>query len=227
MAFNGDGKEGPEILDGDHDASENIKELISEAEEGSAAARYRLGVIYQEGKGVAKDHKKAKESFISAAELIDDDFSRFCLNTLHLIGLYEDDTDHEQAAEWFRSVAEQGSADMGLGPPPEVNEEMWFKLAAMNGDVFAQRVLGLMYLDIDPPNYEGAAEWLRLAAENGDTLAQSGLGYLYENGFGVPQDRYEAARWYFRAAEQGHRGASEDLERLYEEGLIVFPDDND
>ncbi|MCL1984531.1 MAG: sel1 repeat family protein [Methanomassiliicoccaceae archaeon] len=228
MTFRTDGKERPGTPDEDEkDASEYRRELISGAEEGDAAAVYELGLAYQKGDGVPKDDKKAAELFRLVAEEADDDFIRFCLNTLRLIGSCEDGADHERAAELYRSVAEMGLWDMGLGPRCEMDEKMWFRLAAMNGDVFAQRNLGFIYLDISPPDHEESAVWMRMAAENGDVMAQNGLGYLYENGLGVPQDHYEAARWYFMAAEKGHRGAMEAFERMYNEGLIVLRDDAD
>ena len=53
----------------------------------------------------------------------------------------------------------------------------WYRLAAEQGDVFAQNNLGIMYRAGEgvPQNDKTAVKWYRLAAEQGDTDAQSNL----------------------------------------------------
>ena len=66
------------------------------------------------------------------------------------------------------------------------------KLAAEQGDEFAQSDLGDMYENGKGvlQDYKEAVKWYRLAAEQGDEFARSNLGIMYENGRGVPKTMY-------------------------------------
>ena len=81
----------------------------------------------------------------------------------------------------------------------------WYRLAAEQGDAFAQANLGLMYTNGQgvPQDDTEAVRWYRLAAEQGHALAQLNLGWRYNNGQGVPQDFVTAHMWYNLAAADG------------------------
>ena len=81
----------------------------------------------------------------------------------------------------------------------------WFRLAAEQGNVVGQRMLGAMYIGGQgvPPNGLEAVRWFRLAAEQGNIQAQGTLGIMYERGEGVPKDAVTAYAWYSIAAAQG------------------------
>ena len=71
----------------------------------------------------------------------------------------------------------------------------WFRLAADQGDAFAQFFLGLKYEFGQgvPQTYAEALKWFRLAAGQGNVGAQPSLGIMYENwAEGVPQNYAEA-----------------------------------
>ena len=88
----------------------------------------------------------------------------------------------------------------------------WFRLAAEQGDAWAQRLLGDMhYLGRGVPrrDYVEAVRWYRLPAEQGDVNNQYNLGYMYYNGEGVPQDNVLAHMWFNLAASKGVAGAAQ------------------
>jgi len=188
-----------------------IRGLLAKAEKGYVAAMYQLGMMYQEGAAVPRDHKEAAEWFRQAAERTGDDYVMFCLDTLRKAGVYGSD-DHEEKAKLFRKVAEMNLFDLGLGARPEAEEEMWFTLAAENGNEYEQQMLGFFLQE--KGDYEGSVKWIRLAAEGGHLMAQRNLGWMYENGKGVPQDYGEAIKWFRLAAEQGGAANREELNEV-------------
>lgn len=101
--------------------------------------------------------------------------------------------DYQQAAQWYRKAAEQGS-------------------------IAGQCNLGFMYANGYgvTKDYQQAVYWYRKAAEQGSTDGQNNLGVMYENGYGVTKDSQQAELWYRKAIEQGHYGAQESLKRLLE-----------
>jgi len=112
------------------------------AEVGNAEAQYRLGVMYANGKGVAKDVQEAAKWYRLAA-------AQGHTEALYLIGAsyFEGNgvaQDYKEAAKWYRLAATQGDAlaQVLLGQMYEgkgvaqdfVREHMWFNLAAAQGD---------------------------------------------------------------------------------------------
>ena len=102
-------------------------------------------------------------------------------------------------------------------PKDDVEATRWFRMAAEQGNMFAQNVLGTHYargIGVSEDDAE-AVQWYLLAAEQGLALAQLNLGVHYTSGEGIPQDDVEATRWFRLAAEQGHLGAQEFLGTMY------------
>jgi hypothetical protein len=98
--------------------------------------------------------------------------------------------------------------------------------AAEQGDVAAQRKLGVLYFAGNgvSKNVLEAVKWFRKAAEQGDAEAQNTLGAMYVLGEGVPEDATEAVKWYRKAAEQGDISAQTNLGVMYGEGKGVPQD---
>lgn len=103
----------------------------------------------------------------------------------------------------------------GLGVPKDfAKAAAWYRIGAEKGVAFAQRRLGLLYLNGDgvPQDYVEAIMWLRkAAAEPGDAEAQNALGDCYFHGRGVTSDFFEAVKWYRKAADQEHAQSHENL----------------
>ena len=87
----------------------------------------------------------------------------------------------------------------------------WYRLAADQGDAYAQYNLGQMYREGRgvPKDYAEAAKLYRLAADQGDVEAQNNLAVMYEEGNGVLQNNIMAHMWYNLAAANGHEKAGE------------------
>jgi len=102
------------------------------------------------------------------------------------------------------------------------------RLAALagTGNVKAQEVLGLAYLDGDGVSVNEAegAKWLERAAAGGEPVAAYRLGTLYERGHGVAADRAKATQWYAVAAKAGNRKAMHNLAVAYVQGSGVQKD---
>jgi TPR repeat protein len=80
--------------------------------------------------------------------------------------------------------------------------------AAEQGDVNAQRLIGMIYLGDLPglgisKNYTEAFKWFKKAAEQGDLHSQLQIGVMYKYGWGVRKDSAPATAWWRKAAEQG------------------------
>lgn len=164
--------------------------MLEKAEAGDAEAQAKLGLMYAEGKGVAKDAAKAVEWFRKAAE------AGSAKGQAALGWMYDDGEgvarDAAKAAEWYRKSAEQGNR-------------------------FAQLTLGLKYTSGDGVSKDAAkaAEWYRKAAEQGDQEAQFNLGRMYEVGEGVTKDEAKAVEWYEKGVEQGDPNAQVALGSSY------------
>ena len=80
-----------------------------------------------------------------------------------------------------------------------------YQLAAEQGDVEAQFVLGTKYDfgDGTIQNFVEAFKWYQMAADQGHTKAQFNLGLMYSTGDGVTQNCEKSLKWLQRAAEQG------------------------
>ena len=111
-------------------------------------------------------------------------------------------------------------------PKDDVEATRWFRMAAEQGNMFAQNALGAHYaagIGVSEDDAQ-AVQWWLLAAEQGLALAEFNLGLKYSTGEGVPLDEVEAARWFRLAAEQGHLGAQEFLGAKYWIGMGVVQD---
>lgn len=199
--------------------------------QGYAEAQRRLGMLYEEGTGVAKDPFEAVKWYRMAAEQ-GDAKAQNCLGMMYDSGTGVEQN-YEEAFKWFLAAAEKSDVEaqinLGLcyangdGVQRDYKEaEKWFYIAAMRGDALGQYYLGLMYLNARgvKRDYSVAAEWFQKSAEQEYDRAQYKLGLLYEKGHGVKRDREEAAKWYLLAAEQGNADALKKCARL---GIQVMP----
>jgi len=137
-----------------------------------------------------------------------------------------------QAFEQFRARAEKGEAFaqmvMGTGyllgskstARDHVAARFWFRKAADQGDIHAQRLLGMMLEQGwgGPQDYPEALMWYRKAAEQGNAVAQSSLGTMYAEGRGVPKDSVRAYLWISVAApslpDDAKKEANDTLAKL-------------
>lgn len=192
------------------------------ARKGYAKAQNRLGEIYQDGRGVPKNVKKAEKWYLRAAEQGNIDAQ------VNLASLYYDSNPNE-ALKWGLIAAQKGSAKAQnrvgclyyngkVKEAPSCVEKAfyWFELAAKQGFVRAQ--CNLANINQDAKNYKEALNWYTIAADNKDAAAQNSLGLLYAGGKGVTKDLAAAANWFLLAAEQNYAAAQYYLGRAHFEG---------
>jgi len=150
----------------DHDF---ILSLTKKAEEGDAAAQYKLGITTELGQDVPQNYQLACQWFKKAAEQGD-------VKAQHNLG-------------WMYV--------RGQGVPQDFKEACkWFRKAAKQGNAAAQYTLGLMLSTglASPEDQIEAGKWFLQASQQGHTAAQLGLAMMYLNGESVPQSYTEVMR---------------------------------
>lgn len=196
------------------------------AEKGYAPAQKKLGLCYEEGRGVPQDFALAAVWYTKAAEGGNAD-DQYNLGSRYQSGKGVPQ-DSVQAITWFRKAAERGHAraqsdlaycyDTGKGVAQDYAQAVvWYTKAAEQGDVRSQSNLGNCYYHGwgVPVDYAQAVAWFRKAAEKGDAKAKNGLGVCYRYGQGVSQNDTQAVAWYTSAAEQGYAIAQYNLGVCY------------
>ena len=167
-----------------NDFAAAAKELRPLAERGDAEAQYRIGLMYEYGKGYPQDKTQGIVWFKKAAAQNHAD-AQTELGIIYAIGdgVKQDDA---LAVAWLQKGATQGNATA------QYNLGLWY--AKGQG----------VKLDIAK-----AIEWMRKAGAQGMTVAQWKLGVAYENGEGVGKDAYLAYVNYAIAARGGNKEYSE------------------
>ncbi|MEQ8699563.1 MAG: tetratricopeptide repeat protein [Bauldia litoralis] len=195
-----------------------LEALSFAADKGNAIAQWKLGRMYAEGDGTARDDYKAFEIFSEMADAHADDNptqrdSRFVSNAFVALGGYY----------------EEGIPDTNVKQDLRRARQIYGYAASYFGDAEAQLKLAWMYYqgeggDRDPLQ---AARWAKLAADKGDVDAQALLGHLLFEGDGVPRqavlglmyltiarDQAEATdRWIFDMQERAVSVATENERR--------------
>ena len=195
------------------------------ADQGAAAAQYKLAGLYQFGLGVDRDSALAVTYIRKAAEQGWAE-AQSSLSDLYAVGQGVPQ-DYAQAVIWGRKAAEQGLAvaqynlgysyESGQGVPQDYAQALvWYRRAADQDFATAQYALGLLYdqgLGVSQ-DYGQAIAWYKKAADKGLDVAQGNLGNMYAMGHGVARDRDEAIKWFRKASDQGLATAQESLKRL-------------
>ena len=163
-----------------NDFTTAAKELRPLAERGDAEAQYRIGLMYEFGKGYPQDKAQGVAWFRKSAGQ-NHAAAQTELGIIYATGdgVAQDD---RQAVEWFEKGATLGNST-------------------------AQYNLGLLYAKgqgVKVDNAQAIA-WWRKAAAQGMTVAQFKLGVAYENGEGVAKDALLAYVNYAIAARSGHK----------------------
>ena len=93
---------------------------------------------------------------------------------------------------------------------------------AVEGDAFANRILGSMYYTGfgELQDYGLAFNYLNRAANASDVVSYTSLANLYLNGEGVKKDNDKAVYWLKKGVAAGEREAYYTLALLHEEGTV-------
>ena len=119
-----------------------VEKFTTSAEQGDAAAQFNLGIIYDQGLGVAQDYVQAVRWYKLAAEQ-GDASAQFNLGVMYDEGQGVAQ-DYVQAVRWYKLAAAQGHADaqfnlalmheLGQGVAQNyIQAHVWFNLAAAQG----------------------------------------------------------------------------------------------
>jgi predicted aspartyl protease len=167
------------------DRTAEIERLQPTAENGDAAAQYKVGVLYAESQKLsdaARWYKLAADQGHHEAQ------TRLASLKCNGLGVSKD---LEDCIRLYRLAAEGGVTQAQVS------------LAAryLTGDGTAT-------------NHGEAVRLARIAADKADPTGQLLLGICYETGAGVSKDRNEAIRLYRLSAARGNASAQKGLERL-------------
>ena len=165
--------------------AETAKQCRALANSGDADAQYRLGTMFENGRGVRFNDEEARKWYRKAAA--------------------QGHSDARKALERMaRRNAEPPPRAAPVVPANRHREEPEDDF--IEEDYFPER-------DAEPSPAEMAKQCRALALE-GDAEAQYLLGTMYENGLGVRFNDEEAKKWYRKAAAQGYAEARRALRRM-------------
>jgi len=165
------------------------------AEEGNAEAQRAMGILYENGRAVAKDEKLATELFRRAA-LGGDAEAEYRLGLRLMMGTGNVARDTVEGLSWLVKSGEQGRPNS----------------FTRIGDIYRTGRYGL------EKNLIEATSWFRKGADLGDPEGQAWLGWAYHYGMGVTKDTNEAVSWLTKAGERGYTPAQTELGELFEQG---------
>ncbi|MGH7442877.1 MAG: tetratricopeptide repeat protein, partial [bacterium] len=179
-----------------------VRLLRSAAERGDPHAECGMGVMYEHGRGVSKDLKRAVLWYRKAAAQ-KDGRAENSLGWLYAHGKGVP-YDARQALAWFQDATRD-------------SRDAWGRALAWNN-------LGNTYFFGHgvPKNYYKAADAYARAAALGNPESENKMGYLCEHGLGLAHNLKQAAVWYHKAAAQGFSMGQNNLAYLYETGHGVL-----
>ena len=123
-----------------------LRELRYLAERGNADAQFRLGVMYEEGKGDIQDYAQALKWYVRAA-LQDDGDAQYNIGQMYYNGRGVAQ-DYAEAVKWYKlavgNFSEAAMLRLGMlyslestGYNDRVHAHMWLNIAAITGDELA------------------------------------------------------------------------------------------
>jgi len=202
--------------------------LIAEAENNSRAAIFEIGMLYENGVGVAKNFEQATAYYMHAAELGMVEAQR------KIASWYERgehlERDLVKALMWYKKCCETNNFDDAMNfarlcASPEISLEVTqdylpkairiLQDALEIGDIDAMCYYGNLQQRGLVPNTtpEEGFQLLKVAAFKGQTEAQIFLGDACLEGNGIVRDVREAVRWYEIALKNGNAVAKERIEQ--------------
>lgn len=200
------------------DAASSVAALTYAAEGGQPIARWKLGEMYADGVGVARDDLKAYHYFDQLVEDYDEDApdqrNRGAIsNAFVAVGVY----------------SLTGIPTSEVHADPERAHELFQYAATTFGDADAQYNLAHMYIvgagGLTKDNIT-AVRWLGLAAEKGHRPSQALLGHMLFTGEGVPTQRGRGLMWLTIARNAAEGPKDEWIRQLYQRDYAAASDED-
>jgi hypothetical protein len=187
------------------------------AEGGHPVAQWRLGRMYANGEGVARDDVRAFDYFSQVANAHAEDSpsapqAAIVANAFVALGRY------------YLS----GIPNSKVKPDPDRAREMLSYAASYFGNADAQYDLARLYLkspDASRDDFRYGARWLGLAAQKGQHQAQALLGQMLFNGDRLPRQAARGLMWLTLARD----GAAADeawIKESYNRAFAKASDDD-
>jgi len=160
------------------------------AEQGDLTAQYNIAHMYENGKWVEKDFKKAIFWYEKSAKK-GYGRSQYYLGVMYDHGIVVEQ-DFKKAVFWYEKSAKQGG-------------------------YISQFNLGLMYHQGNgvAKDLKKTIFWYEKSAKQGYVIAQYNLGVMYHEGIEINQDYKKAEFWYKKATKQNYVQAEKNINHLY------------
>lgn len=200
---------------------------------GAAEAAFNLGILYELGKGVAKDPRQAITYYQRAAEA----GSRAAAYQIGLMyQQYPQWIAPDTAIRWLTQAALDGDTDAAtllasIQDPQQRQQDPLWQVRQLVSEGNNEQALALLteMTQTEPPQSAAIAElaWMYetgngveqdieqagvlflRAAKAGHARAQYAVAVMFETGVGQPKDPQQAAHWLALAAAQGYQPAVE------------------
>lgn len=225
------------VLEQNPDTIQRAASLYQQAAEaGSLDAAVNLGVLYQEGRGVAQDYARARALYEGPAA----QGNARALNNLGLFYVRGTGVpqDYARAAEYFSAAVELGlpTAMTNLGvlyengygvPLDEARAKELYRAGGRQEPADAASETTLIYDDrLHPVEMtKDAFEALQSRAQASDPIALFQLGWVLPQSPDAPfQNQFQAAALFQAAAKTGYGPAMANLGMLYFDGKGVPQD---
>jgi uncharacterized protein len=166
------------------DKNKDFTALQYAADQGHAAAQWKLGRMYADGNGVAQDDLRAFDYFSQIANSHADEQpgtpqAHIVANAFVALGRYY----------------LTGIANSNVKADSIRSRQMFAYAASYFGDADAQYELGRLYLNGAPSDVHEAARWFLKAATQGQCRAQVALGDILFRGLQVPRQAARGLMW--------------------------------
>ena len=177
-----------------------------------AAAEFRIGEMYLDGKYALQDYEAAFAWFRRSAAR-GHASAQLSLGNMHRMGTAYP-ASPMRAYAWF-CIAARGNCAGARQLADELRTRMTDTEVSE-----ALLELGNMYRDGTeiPADDEEALFWYREAAKQGSAEAEFAIGEMYRNGEGVSADSRLALQWYRKAADRGLAQAQLEVGEMYLNG---------
>ncbi|KAF9284572.1 hypothetical protein BGZ68_004607, partial [Mortierella alpina] len=200
----------------------------------SAKAMFKIGHMYDSGRGMEQDYSKALEWYLAASE------AGVAVAMFRISQMYQNGRgmkqDDNEAISWYRrgeeAVNEQDKPnnriihhDAGVSEHHRRTLE-WFKDTVGVGSTATKFNIGFMYYSGEglEQDYSKALEWYLEASNAGNTDAVNNIGIMYSNGLGVEKDHSKAMEWLLKASDAGNATAVCNIGNMYRDGQGVEQD---
>ena len=204
---------------------------LPRAEAGDAAAQTLIAELYDLGRGIAKDTKKAAEWYAVAANSGNRE-AKFAMSMKLLQG-QDVKQDVERALIMMEEAAEEGHPVAMFNFANHIIDQRpttagyrralpYLEKAAEYRLADAYYLLAQIYKEGLAKGYGEplvARKWLIKAAQSGIDTAQVDLALSYSNGFDGPKDFEKAYKWFLVAARNGNVIAQNRLAHMLFKGI--------